>query len=98
MSARVLPVIPMEVKTAISLPDELFHAVDARARALKISRSKLLAVAASEYLQKLEPSVDATQAWNRALAHAGQPGEQPAAVAFRNRTKRVVRESWQKRR
>ena len=88
----------MDVKTAISLPDELFHAVDARARALKISRSKLLALAASEYLQKLEPSLDATEAWNLALTRAGQPGEDPAAVAFRKRTKRVVRESWQKRR
>ena len=84
------------MKTAISLPDELFRAVDAKARALKISRSKLMAQAAREFIAKLEPSRDTTDAWNRALARAGQPIEEPAAHAFQRRTKRIVRESWRK--
>jgi predicted transcriptional regulator len=84
------------MKTAISLPDELFHAVDAKARALKMSRSSLLAQAAREFIEKREPASGATDAWNRAVARLGQPGEEPAAVAFRARSKRVVRESWQK--
>ena len=86
------------MKTAISLPDDLFHAVDAKARALKMSRSGLLAQAAREFIQKREPASDATDAWNRAIARSGQPGDEPAAAAFRARTKRVVRESWQKSR
>ena len=79
------------VKTAISLPDDLFRAVDARARALKVSRSGLLAVAAREFLQRSGSAEDPTEAWNRAIDQGGQPGDDPAAVAFRKRTKAVVR-------
>ncbi|HKY35173.1 MAG TPA: ribbon-helix-helix protein, CopG family [Polyangiaceae bacterium] len=84
------------MKTAISLPDELFHAVNAKARALKMSRSGLLAQAAREFIERHGPQGDATEAWNRAIARAGQPGDEAAAVAFRTRTKRLVRESWRK--
>lgn len=93
----VIPVILMILmKTAISLPDELFHAVNAKARALKMSRSGLLAQAAREFIERHGPQGDATEAWNRAIARAGQPGDEAAAVAFRTRTKRLVRESWRK--
>ena len=88
----------MATKTAISLPDDLFRAVDARARALKLSRSGLLARAAREFLDKPGAPEDPTEAWNRALAKGGQPGDDPAAVAFRKRTKAIVRKSQQKRR
>ena len=84
------------MKTAISLPDDLFEAVDAKARALKVSRSSLLAQAAREFIAKSEPTTSATDAWNRALAKAGQPGDDSAAVAIRARTKRVVKDSWRK--
>ena len=86
------------MKTAISLPDDLFEAVDEKARALKISRSNLLAQAAREFIAKREPASDATAAWNRAVARVGQPGDEPAAKAFRSRSKRIVRESWRKSR
>jgi predicted transcriptional regulator len=96
---KVIPVILMILmKTAISLPDELFHAVNAKARALKMSRSGLLAQAAREFIERHGPQDDATEAWNRALAQAGQPADEATAAAFRARTKRVVRESWRKRR
>ena len=52
-----------EMKTAISLPDELFHAVDAKARALKLTRSGLLALAARELIARREKVSDATDAW-----------------------------------
>ena len=87
-----------EMKTAISLPDELFHAVDAKARALKMTRSGLLALAAREFIARHEKVGDATDAWNRALTRAGQPGDEAAAKAFRTRSKRIVRESWRKAR
>ncbi len=86
------------MKTAISLPDELFRLVDARARALKISRSALLAKAAREFLQKETPGVDATAAWNAAVDNGGQPGDDPAALAFRRTAKRVIRTSKAKKR
>jgi predicted transcriptional regulator len=79
------------VKTAISLPDDLFRALDAKARALKLSRSGLLARAVREFLEREgSESVDATEAWNRAIQKGGQPGDDPGAAAFRRRSKAVV--------
>lgn len=40
------------MKTAVSLPDDLFDAADALARKLDISRSRLIAVALAEYVAK----------------------------------------------
>jgi metal-responsive CopG/Arc/MetJ family transcriptional regulator len=40
------------MKTAISLPDDLFVAVDALARKLGIARSRLVAEALAEYVAK----------------------------------------------
>jgi predicted transcriptional regulator len=79
------------VKTAISLPDDLFRRIDARARTLKLTRSAFLARAARELLDRQAPAEDATEAWNRAIEKAGQPGDEPAAVAARRRSKAVVR-------
>jgi predicted transcriptional regulator len=78
------------MKSAISLPDDLFREIDARARQLKLSRSGLLATAAREFLARSRRPADATEAWNRAIARGGQPGDDPAAVAFRRRSKVVV--------
>lgn len=41
------------VKTAISLPEEMFVAISARAAATRISRSALIAEAIASYLQTL---------------------------------------------
>ena len=40
------------MKTAISLPDDLFEAADAFAKELGVSRSKLYATAVAEYLDR----------------------------------------------
>ena len=86
------------MKTAISLPDDLFREIDSRARTLKLSRSAFLALAARELLERQSPAADATEAWNRAIALGGQPGEEPAAVAAHRQTKAIIRgakrESW----
>jgi len=79
------------MKTAISLPDDLSAAIDACARELKMTRSGLLAQAASEFVARRRQAPDATEAWNRVIAKAGQPGNDPAARAFRHHTKAVVR-------
>jgi predicted transcriptional regulator len=78
------------VKAAISIPDDLFRAIDARARALKLSRSAFLAKAAREYLESHGPKADATEAWNRAIERGGQPGDEPGPVAARRQTKAVL--------
>jgi metal-responsive CopG/Arc/MetJ family transcriptional regulator len=40
------------MKTAVSLPDEIFKQAEATAKKLRISRSKLYANAISEYLKR----------------------------------------------
>ena len=81
------------MKTAISLPDELSEVIDACARELKMTRSGLLAQAAREFVARRRRAPDPTEAWNRAIDKAGQPGADPAARAFQRRTKAVVRTS-----
>ncbi len=98
LTPLVTPVILGRMKTAVSLPDDLFRLIDARARALKISRSALLARAAREFLEKGTPAADVTAAWNTAIDSGGQPGDDPAALAFRRRAKRVLRTGKAKKR
>jgi predicted transcriptional regulator len=87
------------MKTAISLPDDLFERLERCARRLKLSRSGLLAAAAREFLEREEPDAgDATEAWNRAIAAGGQPGDDPAAVAARRHSLRRMRRRPGKRR
>jgi predicted transcriptional regulator len=81
------------VKTAISLPDELFAAIDACARELKTTRSGLLARAAREFVARHRRAPNPTEAWDEVIRQAGQPGDEPAARAFRRRTKAVLQTS-----
>jgi predicted transcriptional regulator len=86
------------MKTAISIPDELFHQIDLCSRRLKVSRSRLLADAARQYLAHHRTPFDATAAWNEVIAKAGQPGDDPAARALRRRSKLILRPAPAKRR
>jgi hypothetical protein len=44
------------MKTAVSVPDDLFHLAEAAARRLRVSRSKLYATAISEFLYRQQSS------------------------------------------
>ena len=59
------------MKTAISLPDDLFQSADALASKLGVSRSELYATAVAEYLAKHRDQ-DLTSRLNEVLA--GEPG------------------------
>ena len=86
------------MKTAISIPDELFHQIDLCSRRLRVSRSRLLADAARQYLAQQRAPLDATAAWNKAIDKAGQPGDDPAAVALRRRSRLALGAARAKRR
>ena len=86
------------MKTAISIPDDLFHELERCSRRLHVSRSRLFTDAAREYLAKRRDPSDATTLWNQVIAGAGQPGDEPAAVAVRGRSKAVLRRTVPKRR
>ena len=45
------------MKTAVSLPDDLFRVAEAAARRLKVSRSQLYATALSEFLDRNQSDV-----------------------------------------
>ncbi|MBI2203599.1 MAG: ribbon-helix-helix protein, CopG family [Candidatus Rokubacteria bacterium] len=79
------------VKIAISIPDNLFREVEACTRRLNVSRSRLFTEAAREYLARRRDPIDATRAWNDAIAVSGQPGNAPGPVALRRRGKAMVR-------
>jgi len=59
------------MKTAISLPDELFQAAEIQAERLGKSRSELYADALAEYLLRHAPD-EVTEAMNRVIAEVGQ--------------------------
>ena len=50
--AGITFVILIRVKTAVSLPDELFKKVENKAKQLGVSRSHLFAIALEEYLHE----------------------------------------------
>lgn len=60
------------MKTAVSLPDEVFRAAERHARRVKKSRSQLYSEAISEYLARHAPD-EVTEAMNRVIDQLGQP-------------------------
>ena len=65
------------MKTAISIPDEVFESADELAQRLGISRSELYATAVAEYLAKFR-SEDITARLNE--VYATENSELPAEV------------------
>jgi metal-responsive CopG/Arc/MetJ family transcriptional regulator len=59
------------MKTAISIPDELYQGAERLARRTKKSRSRLYGEALKEYLARHAPD-EVTEAMNRACAEIGQ--------------------------
>lgn len=56
------------VKTAISLPDDLFRSAEAAARNLRISRSELYATALAEFLSRRDANA-ITERLNEVYSH-----------------------------
>ena len=72
----VLPEHDAGMKTAISLPDELFSSADALAQRLGVSRSELYTQAVAEYVAK-HRNEDVTARLNQVYA-LGAQGVDPA--------------------
>ena len=70
------------MKTAISIPDEVFESADALAKELGVSRSELYATAVAEYLAKHRDE-EVTERLNQVYAEApsGVPRELRRAQA-----------------
>jgi metal-responsive CopG/Arc/MetJ family transcriptional regulator len=79
------------MKTAISLPDELFHAAERLARESRRSRSQLYADALADYVRRhAEDSV--TTAMNRVVDQLGDRGADPAFAGAVRQT--LMRSEW----
>ena len=79
------------MKTAISLPDELFRAAERLARESRRSRSQLYADALAEYVRRhAEDSV--TTAVNRVVDQLGDRGADPAFAGAARQT--LMHSEW----
>ena len=70
------------MKTAISLPDDVFRAAERQARRSKKSRSQLYAEALSEYLARHAPD-EVTAAMNRVVENLREPADRFVSAAAR---------------
>ena len=76
------------MKTAISIPDDVFEDVEKLARRTKRSRSQLFSDAAKEYLAR-HTTDDVTETMNRVCAEVGIGADEFTARAARDILKRV---------
>ena len=79
---RCLAGYTIGMKTAISLPDELFDHAEQIARRMKKSRSQLYAAALAEYVARHAPEL-VTQGWNDVCADVDEDAEPFVAAASR---------------
>lgn len=70
------------MKTAVSIPDDLFEGAERLARKTKRSRSRLFSDALKEYLARHSPD-KITEAMNQACAEIGREEEQFVESASR---------------
>jgi metal-responsive CopG/Arc/MetJ family transcriptional regulator len=69
------------MKTAISLPDELFDTAERLAKRLRVGRSELYARALREFLARHSPD-EVRDSWDSVVADVGAPESSGAARAI----------------
>jgi len=77
------------MKTAVSIPDDLYREAERLARQTKKSRSRLFSDALREYLAHHAPD-EVTEAMNRACAEAGEANAFASCAAHRT----LERSEW----
>ena len=70
------------MKTAVSIPDDVFDGAERLARRTKKSRSQLFSDAVKEYVAR-HASEDITDAMDRVCAELGNPKDELVAAAAR---------------
>ena len=81
------------VKTAISLPKDLFERVEALANELQISRSHLFGLALEEYLRR-HRNQRLLEQINAAHAEGPDPSEQALLRRMRRSHRHIVEGEW----
>jgi metal-responsive CopG/Arc/MetJ family transcriptional regulator len=75
------------MKTAVSIPDDVFEGAERLARRTKKSRSRLFSDAIKEYVARHGPE-EVTDAMDRVCAELGHPGDKFVSSAARRILKR----------
>lgn len=94
---RALPVIPGytdDVKTAISVPEEIFDRVSQRCVAMGLTRSAFFARAAQRYLDELDAESLTVQIDSALEILDGPDESQDAAVAAGRRFVEAMDDDW----
>lgn len=78
------------MKTAVSIPDEVFRRAEELARRRRLSRSRLISTALEEYLQRHEHE-DVTAELDRVYS---QHGSAVDAAAYALQHASLTREKW----
>jgi metal-responsive CopG/Arc/MetJ family transcriptional regulator len=78
------------MKTAVSVPDDLFRLAEATARRLRVSRSKLYATAISEFLNRQQRNA-VTERLNE--VYSRRPAKVDSAL-HRAQLKSLEKDSW----
>ena len=79
------------VKTAICLEETLFRRIDALARAMRLPRSRVFALAAEEYVRKYD-NRQLLERLNRAYADGLDPAEQAELAAMKSLQRQLLAE------
>ena len=81
------------IKTAVSLREDLFEQVETLASEMKISRSRLFALALEEFLQRYQ-SQQLLERINAAYDEAPDPSEQALRRRMRRQHRQIVESEW----
>lgn len=81
------------MKTAISLPDDVFAKVEELARKKGVSRSELYVTALREYIRQQERA-SLTEQINRAIDEIGEEALRPDPALAAHQAKLLAREEW----
>ena len=79
------------VKTAISIEKSVFEQMDAISKQTKISRSRLFAIAAQEFIQR-NKNVELLKALN--AAYEDLPETEPNVSRMRSIHHKIVKDQW----
>lgn len=81
------------IKTAISLEQTLFEEIEALAKEMEISRSRLFVMAAQDFLER-QKNRKLLEAINDAYCHMPSDEESELSAEMRNRHSDMVKEQW----
>ena len=88
-SGQLPPGYTIGMKTAVSLPNEVFHGAERYAKRTRKSRSQLYAEALSEYLARHAPD-EVTEDMNAVVRRLGESGTDPFVEAATRRALKKV--------